>query len=77
MKKSILYLIPVFFLFSCKKTYTCECTLTASTGSQSLPITYSNITKKNAKSECQNSEDTYNNNSGLNALGGHWSCEVK
>ena len=61
MKKLILIVavITVFAFISCKKDRTCQCTTTVSTDTSSFTfsseIIYEHSTKRNAKSNCQNS----------------------
>jgi hypothetical protein len=61
MKKPLL-LIPVLLIVlttSCKKNYTCQCTVTYNGNTQFYDMNIENSTKRKAKSECNDYQKTF------------------
>jgi hypothetical protein len=56
MKKLMLVaVVAAFGMVSCKKDYTCECTVSGAT----LKVEYSKVKKKDAETSCDSAETTY------------------
>jgi hypothetical protein len=61
MKKQVLLIAAVaaFALTSCKKEYTCECTITDSTGSETSSIKLDKMKKKDAEKKCDEGDSSF------------------
>jgi hypothetical protein len=64
MKKNLSVAVVALFasalLFSCKKDYTCTCTVTPTGGTATkLTVDFKKVKKKDAEDGCKKAEDTY------------------
>ncbi|MFM7473724.1 MAG: hypothetical protein ACKO00_07385 [Crocinitomicaceae bacterium] len=56
MKKLMILCAVLLALASCKKDWTCKCTSTTSQGTYSNSTTLSDLTKSDAKTECNSGD---------------------
>ncbi len=53
MKKVLFAAVAVLALASCKKEYTCECTVSSGSSSASSSVTFEKMKKKDAEDKCK------------------------